>query len=299
MPITYVSWNIQYLGPSKLNDEKQVLGTQVITAMADCILQMRADIVVIMEVTLKEAGTDAVGQLCEELGENWDGGSSSNSAYLKPDRYGLLFNKNTVQFRGQNWPDTDAAGNRVSFPNRTPGAYYFTTTAGMDFGVMILHCPNPTEDGGRAALTAMAGLARLDLVRNRMVQGKVIPMLISGDFNVDYNANPAPYQAFTNFGYTIGFQGQLTSLKTKFETKENPGTYLKSAYDNIFYSPELGPQLVGCGVFDYVGLSGQVQRLPAYTDPNCTPEQKRQWQRTLTEWRRVSDHLPVGIKLNI
>jgi endonuclease/exonuclease/phosphatase family metal-dependent hydrolase len=293
MAITYVSWNIKQLGESKTKTSSVAFGVQSITAIANYIKNMNADIVMVMEVTLRTFGTDAVKAIWQALGTGYGVGATSNSADKKPDRYAFFWNEKTVFFKSAGFPDfIDKNKNPVTFPNRYPALLEFVSLATkQQFGVMILHGPEPAETTGGGALQAMADLSNLEYV-----QAPPLPLIISGDFNVDYNLNSAPYTVFENLNYSVLFKGNKTSLKQKFKTQVDPGTYLKSAYDNIFLSKGLAA--TSSGVYDIVALEGAASNLPAYSLSN--PTQQDLWQTVLSTVRnRVSDHLPVWTTLNL
>lgn len=277
------------------------MGTQVLQQMANYIKAINADIVIIMEVRLVEEATEAVKQIQKLLGKkDWDILVTSNNSTAKPDRYGLLWRKAKVGFIGQSWLDKDTSGNVIDYPNRYPSLFQFhlapmqwPLSLNYRFSIIVLHGPNPGENKGKSAIEAMSKMLRFS-----DVQKPPFPTIISGDFNVDYNDNSTPYDAFTEYGYQVLLNGQRTSLKFKFNTKDDLyGEYLKSAYDNIMISKELQTCGPVCNVFDFVGESGEEQDLPDYME--CDEDEEDQWQTTLTECRRVSDHLAVYITLNL
>jgi endonuclease/exonuclease/phosphatase family metal-dependent hydrolase len=296
MAITYVSWNIKQLGESKMKETSQVDGVQSIVAIAGYIKAMNADLLAIMEVTLKFFGTDVPALIASQLGKDWGVVISSNDANNKPDRYALIYNTKTIDFNGMGYlaKYEDTSGNEIKFPNRYPVLIQVTSKAsGKSFGIIVLHGPEPAEKVGGGALQAMTDLSNISIV-----QKEEIPLIISGDFNVDYNLNSAPYTVFENLKYSVLFKGNKTSLKVKFKTKQDPGTYLKSAYDNIFLSPKLSTVATGAGVYDIIQLRGTASNLPPYA--NSDEMQQATWQAILKSTRdRVSDHLPVWVALNI
>jgi predicted extracellular nuclease len=296
MAITYVSWNIKQLGESKMKATSQVFGTQSLVEIVTYIKAMNADILAIMEVTLKFFGTDVLKAIGKELGSDWDVVVSSNDANNKPDRYAVIYNKKTIEFGGIGFLEHyfDTSDNDLTFPNRYPALIQVRSIATKTFfGIFILHGPEPKEQTGGGALQAMTNLSSL-----KIVQTEEIPLIISGDFNIDYNLNSAPYTVFENLKYSVLFKGNKTSLKQKFKTVQDPGTYLKSAYDNIFLSPTVGKAFQGAGVYDFVQLRASASSLPSYANSDDT--QKATWQEILTTTRnRVSDHLPVWVTLNI
>ncbi|MBI3653171.1 MAG: hypothetical protein HY231_19255 [Acidobacteria bacterium] len=297
MAITYVSWNIKQLGPSKLKPTSLIDGVQSLTEIATYILNMNADVVGVMEVTLKESGTDAPKQICNLLGPSWGGVVTSNDASLKPDRYAFFYNTKTVTINQVGFPDfVDINNNPVTFPNRYPALIRFTTVATQKtFGILIIHGPEPAETVGGGALQAMTDLSNL-----AFVQKPPFPLIISGDFNVDYNLNSTPYTVFENnpLNYSVLFKGNKTSLKMYFNTVDDWGEYVKSAYDNIFLSPGLAA--TSSAVYDSIKLkaANSMGGLPPYA--NANPTQQGEWQDILTRTRnRVSDHLAVYATLNI
>lgn len=296
MAIIYVSWNIKQLGESKMKETSQVFGVQSIIEIANYIKNMNADLLAIMEVTLKFFGTDVPALIAAQLGTDWQVVISSNDANNKPDRYALIYNKNTIEFNGMGYLPKyeDTLGNDLKFPNRYPVLIQVTSKATQKaFGIFVLHGPEPAEDSGKAPIQAMTDLSNLTIV-----QKEQIPLIISGDFNVDYNLNTAPYQLFESLKYAVLFKGNKTSLKVKFETIEDPGTYLKSAFDNIFLSPTLSTVATGSGVYDFVALRGTASSLPPYDQ--SSEEEQATWQEILSTTRnRVSDHLPVWVSLNL
>jgi endonuclease/exonuclease/phosphatase family metal-dependent hydrolase len=296
MAITYVSWNIKQLGESKMKETSQVFGVQSIVEIASYIKKMSADMLAIMEVTLKFFGTDVPALIASQLGTDWGVVVSSNDANNKPDRYALVYNKNTIELNGIGYLPKyeDTLGNDIKFPNRYPVLIQVTSKATNNtFGIFVLHGPEPAEDKGKAPIQAMTDLSNLTIV-----QKEEIPLIISGDFNVDYNLNTAPYQLFENLKYAVLFKGNKTSLKVKFQTQDDPGTYLKSAFDNIFLSPQMSKVATASGVYDFVWLRGQASSLPSYDQSDDI--QKATWQEILTTTRnRVSDHLPVWVTLNL
>jgi endonuclease/exonuclease/phosphatase family metal-dependent hydrolase len=296
MAITYVSWNIKQLGESKMKETSLVFGTQSLVEIASYIKAINADVLAIMEVTLKFFGTDVPALIAKELGKDWGVVISSNDANNKPDRYALIYNTKTIDFNGMGYlaKYEDTSGNEINFPNRYPVLIQVTSKASStSFGIIVLHGPEPAETVGGGALQAMTDLSNLSIV-----QKEEIPLLISGDFNVDYNLNSAPYTVFENLKYSVLFKGNKTSLKVKFKTIVDPGTYLKSAYDNIFLSPKLAKNATGSGVYDFVQSWATASSLPPYDQSD--EQQQATWQSILTTTRnRVSDHLPVWVTLNI
>jgi endonuclease/exonuclease/phosphatase family metal-dependent hydrolase len=295
MSIVYASWNIKQLGESKTKPTSIVFGTQSIVAIGNLMTQMNADIVAVMEVTLKTFGTDAVKEILTPLGLGWQTLATSNDSTNKPDRYAMFYNENTIEFFQFGWPAMeDIHGNVVKFPNRNPAFFRFRSKATKtEFYVYILHGPEPKETAGGGALQGMKSLLSL-----KAVQQQANPIIISGDFNVDYNLNSAPYGDFETAGYQVLFKGNKTSLKQKFKTVQDPGTYLKSAYDNIFLSNQLKAKYANSGVTDFVLNQGTTSGLPAYSASNT--QQQAEWQTILTNTRnRISDHLPVWVQLNI
>jgi hypothetical protein len=295
MAIVYASWNIKQLGESKTKPTSVVFGVQSIEAIGKLMLQMNADIIMVMEVTLKTFGTDAVKEILTPLGVNWATLATSNDSHNKPDRYAMFYNEKTIEFIQFGWPSLeDINGNAVRFPNRNPAFFRFRSVVGRtEFYTYILHGPEPRETAGGGALQGMASLLSL-----KTVQQQASPIVISGDFNVDYNLNTTPYDAFETAGFQVLFKGNKTSLKQKFKTKQDPGTYLKSAYDNIFLSNQLKPKLVSSGVTDFVLNQGNASGLPPYSASDA--QQEKEWQTILTNTRnRISDHLPVWVQLNI
>jgi endonuclease/exonuclease/phosphatase family metal-dependent hydrolase len=293
MAITYVSWNIKQLGESKMQDNSNVFGVQSTVEIANYIKNMNADIVMVMEVTLREFGTDAVKLIGQNLGGSYKVGATSNDADKKPDRYAFFWNEKTIFLKSVGYPDfVDSDGDVVSFPNRYPALLEFVSLdTKTQFGVVILHGPEPAEKTGGGALQAMADLASLAFVAK-----PPLPLIISGDFNVDYNLNSSPYEVFENLKYSVLFKGNKTSLKMKFNTQQDWGTYLKSAYDNIFLSSAL--KATSSGVYDFVQLKGTLSNLPPY--PDGDEDQQDEWQTILKTTRdRVSDHLPVWVTLNL
>src|ERR1051325_5168387 len=273
MSIVYASWNIKQLGESKIQTSSQVFGTQSITAIASYMKAIKADVFAVMEITLRTFGTDAAIAIVREMGGKWTGLASSNDSKNKPDRYGLFYNEATIDFRYFGWPDLiDVNDNALTFPNRNPGYFRLISKAtSTNFYLFLLHGPEPKETTGGGALQAMKSMVEL-----KVVAQQTDPIIISGDFNVDYNLNSTPYTAFQNAGYGVLFKGNKTSLKTKFKTKQDPGTYLKSAYDNIFLSKQLTPNATSSGVFDFVLNEANTTGLPSYANSN--PQQEGTWQ---------------------
>lgn len=297
-PYRYMSWNIKQFGEKA---EKDVFGDTDVQSIASVIISSNADAVGVMEVTTV-TGRIGMEQVLRVLVQaqptaNWLAIVTSNDGLKKADRNGFFWKESKIQFRALAWPDTSATGGNVVFYNRNPSVFRFLVPDGNPnltyINFLLLHAPSPSEDKGNAAISAIYDISKLDPVVNQSE-----PIIISGDFNIDYNSNASIYNVITQLGYSLLFSGDRTSLSTKVDA--NTGNYLASAYDNIYLGSKSkpAPTLRGKGVFDFVQAMANAQGLPTYN--NCDANQKAMWPNVLKVMRsRVSDHLPVWVDFEI
>lgn len=288
--IRYASWNIKQLA----NRDKDVLGNNAAELIAKNIQAMSADVVAVMEVMLAN-GRIGMEQIVAVLnksgsGDYWQTMATSNNGFAKPDRYGVLWKANKVSLTKMTWPDDNANGGKVKFYNRNPGQFIFSLNSApqKQFSILILHAPEPKEQGGKAAQQALQDIANL-----AVVQKPAVPTLVSGDFNVDYATKSGAYKHFDGLGYTILFDDVATSLSTKIN---DSGDFTANAYDNIMIQKTV--KVTNQGVLDFVQEMANAMSLPAWGSSSSA--QQTQWRAVLRATRsRVSDHLPIWVEFQL
>jgi len=110
--------------------------------------------------------------------------------------------------------------------------------------------------------------AEITSLTSYIVDSLETPLILAGDFNVD-EAKPI-FDDFKNDGYTAAISNQKTTLKKACSRNE----YLNYPIDNIFYSK--GIDKVESGVIDFVRFCENLEKA-----------------------RKLSDHLPVFLKLSL
>jgi hypothetical protein len=132
----------------------------------------------------------------------------------------------------------NVAGNRIQFPSRWTAqggrrpfyVTFETTDTGNTFSVISYHAMF-----GAATPLGVQRLPALNYIHEFEDGPPTTPMdasLISGDFNVDFNANPGFYANML----VIADQAtdDETSLQNNPAGGNDPSTFLANAYDNIF-----------------------------------------------------------------
>lgn len=306
MALRIVSWNIRTLGD---REGQEVDTVNAAAAIADVLwriafqsvpvdahgtLGQQLDVLLVMEVSAGDAGADGLDAIARRLGWTytpvgytepigaWEVTGRTTASYdsTKADRYGVLWNPRTVALEGLTIDPTAAAGGAVPFVDRVPGIFRVQELATRRLiDLMLFHAPNPAPKGPAGpAYRSLALVTQLARVANHATDP--VPLVICGDFNVDYNAYPAAYAVFPALGMTLQFTGAITSIYPR-------PAYLVSAYDNIITSP-------GVGVFD--------RRIVDFIDAFAGYERQR-LGRALSgpeitalvrqNFARISDHLPV------
>lgn len=312
MALCVASWNIKQLA-DKSKKAYSVLGHRDVDWMAAIInaIAPLPDVVVIMEI-MTRTGARGLTQIARALGPPWMPMAMSNNAYKgrQPDRYGVLWRDDTVEFRGATYPTgTLAPATQAQmFPNRAPGLFHFRTRppmpapspAGIDFAIVCLHGPEPLQNGGLDAARAMSSLATISSVATPSMH-----TFVCGDFNVDeiadQTATPSLYQAIESAGpgYRRAMSGIRTSYKDLFTSPPLPGTPGKNAFDNVF-APAISTT-VGVDHIDFVTRAGPLVPPPAgpLQPYGAIPSQTASWAMLLHDLRnRVSDHMPVAVAVH-
>lgn len=288
--IRYASWNIKQLA----NRDKDVLGSNAAELIAKTIQATGADVVAVMEVMLTN-GRIGMEQIVAVLnksggGDFWATMATSNNGSAKPDRYGVFWKANKVSLSKMTWPDDSFNGGKVKFYNRNPGQFIFSLNSApqKQFSALILHAPEPKEQGGKAAMNALQDISNL-----MVVQKPAVATLVSGDFNVDYATKSGAYKHFDTLGYTILFEDVATSLSTKIS---DTGDFTANAYDNIMIQKAV--KVTSQGVLDFVQVMATAMSLPAWG--SASSAQQTEWRSVLKATRsRVSDHLPIWVEFQL
>lgn len=295
--IRYASWNIKQLA----DRNKDVKGSNAAELIAKTIQAIGADVVAVMEVMLAN-GRIGMEQIVAGLNkldgkdpnnsrDRWEAMATSNNGSAKPDRYGIFWKTGRVALAQMTWPDASFNGGTVKFYNRNPGQFVFSLASApqKQFSALILHAPEPKEQGGKAAVSALQDIANLAVVHKPTIS----PSLVSGDFNVDYASKPAAYKHFDTLGYTILFEDVATSLSTKIS---DTGSFTANAYDNIMIQKTV--KVTNQGVLDFVQVMATAMSLPAWG--GASSAQQTEWRAVLKATRsRVSDHLPIWVEFQL
>ena len=211
--VKLVSWNLENLGKSKSEQE--------IKFMAETLKGY--DVVALQEVVAGYGGTQAVGQLADELnrmGAKWDyeiSEPTSSSAY-KTERYAFLWKTAVVKKNGKAWLEKTYTLEIDREPFYCTFAYKGKPFTLVNFHAITKNRQPETEIKYFKILPAL--YPNLNLI-------------FLGDFNC-----PQSHTVFNPLkkrGYIPLLVGQKTTLKKQVKH----GEYLASAFDNIFYAPKV------------------------------------------------------------
>jgi hypothetical protein len=340
--VNLLSWNIETYGPKKYVNPNTGVRAPNATAIVNTIAQTAdeydATIISILELS-PSVVTDVAVDLCSLLGRtNWryvvvptHKRDAYCILYKKNEGFNVLRNNDRTAVTG--YTDLDANNRRINFPSvatkaggRRPGYVAFRTDDRMDdddnvvFTVICYH--------------AMFGYWTYYGVQNIPDLGPVSTVidddddeydvgasLISGDFNVDYMTDAAPYGNAAALGITaappaVDGNEAKSSLRDGMVPPYPTTTvdYRVNAYDNIFlrFDPALNLTVANTdrGIIDMIQLflpgnalanraqtymkaairyGGQITRLPPTTAEDA-------W---LLYRFAVSNHLPVLLRVTL
>lgn len=232
-----------------------------IEAMAKTVCKT-ADVIAAQEITAgQNVGAQAVAKLaaaCSRMGSDWDYIVSDPTAPQSPgvERYAYLWRKSKISVNR----DTARLLKEVEEPiDREPFVMTFQPKGGQPFSTYTMH----------AVPTAKNPIEEIRALEKSKELQSVTRAIFSGDFNLDKRATDPSFQ-------TLGFTGyidQPTSLKTKVTLDR----YKVKQYDNIYAKKDV--HVCSSGVIDFV-------------ENSFSPVTNE----SLTEARKLSDHLPVYIK---
>lgn len=240
------SWNIQNFGKSKSDSVVQYIAKKL----------RDFDIVAIQEVVAGKGGAQAVAKLADALnrtGAKWDYRISiptSGSPY-KSERYAFLWKTKSIRLIGRPWLDTFFEQEIEREPFLATFEY-----EKKQFTLVSFHAI-PTKDQPER---------EIKFFKNYLASYPKLELIFLGDFNC-----PSSHSVFLplkNKGFASVFEGQKTSLKTKYVN----GSCLASEYDTILLSSRF--EIQKCEIIHF------------YKD-----------FYDLKVARKVSDHLPIWVEL--
>lgn len=322
-PFRYMSWNIQNL--SERHSAKQVwVNLSVKIWIANIILDMKADIVGTMEVTLGsgESACKLITKSLQQLSDlkrsakrrkppaqKWIcevSLKSTNSS--KADKYCIFFNQEAIELADN--PSICPIPGNTKYTNRLPIHWVIGDESDSSTLVdcLLWHAPAP-KDMKKKEKETIQHIANVykNIINNAVVKrGKA---LISGDFNHKTSDTEA-YKPLTNppLNFKGLFDGELTTLKTlRTATLDyirnnktqflDPSLYNSSnvlavsGYDNIFIRQITAIfQTKIC--IPYVILEQQNGKIIPSSISN------KAIQNALKQARIISDHLPLLVTIS-
>lgn len=246
--VKIISWNVENLGQSK--------STATINYIAEILKSY--DVVALQEVVAGYGGIQAVAKLADELnrtGTKWEyvvSEPTSSSAY-KTERYAFLWKISAVKKIGEAWLEQKYA----TEIDREP---FFITfeNQGKKFTVVNFHAITKS----RQPETEIKYFKFLpDLYPH-------LNLIFLGDFNCPQSHTV--FNPLKKMGYVPMLIGQKTTLKKEVKN----GAYLRSEFDNMFYSPKV--KKYACGIIRFYESF-----------------------ETLAEAKTISDHIPIWMEFSL
>lgn len=246
--VKIISWNVENLGQSK--------STTTINYIAETLKSY--DVVALQEVVAGYGGIQAVAKLADELnrtGTKWEfvvSEPTSSSAY-KTERYAFLWKISAVKRIGKAWLEQKYA----TEIDREP---FFITfeNQGKKFTVVNFHAITKS----RQPETEIKYFKFLpDLYPD-------LNLIFLGDFNCPQSHTV--FNPLKKMGYVPLLIGQKTTLKKEVKN----GDYLKSEFDNMFYSPKVKKY-----------ASGIIRFYESF--------------ETLADAKTISDHIPIWMEFSL
>lgn len=276
---TLLSWNIQNLGNSKNKQE--------ISIIVDIIKDY--DIVLIQEVNAKDLTAESdqtIAQIVEELkrlGDKWKY-SISNPTYSRNtywmEKYAILWN--TSKIMSVDIPYLDSESQNIIYKepfiaefqlNDRKDSFYVINVHSVTPRIRLITTKSINSVGQATTVGSQVEIRPEDEIKhfiNYPERLKSDNIIIAGDFNL--SEEHIVWNPLKNKGFKPALINKPTFLKK--ECIKN-GEYLIKNIDNIFYNSNVFEN-INSGSIDFVG--------------NCS---------NLVAARKVSDHLPVFIELNI
>lgn len=247
--VKIASWNLMNMGLSKNEPE--------IAFIANVIKDY--DIVAIQEVSVEEAGAQAIARLSEQLnrrGNKWQYDISSYTSGEGSERYAYLWKSSKATIYKNTWL---AKGQQLDKQiSREPALARFAIK-GRYMTIANFHAV-PISKNPKSEIVLLDNLHRLYAEEN---------LVIVGDFNLSQK-DPA-FDELKQNGYKPALINQKTSLRRIVEPS---GNYLSQEYDNIFVENALF-QIDKSGINDFVTQA-----------------------KSLKNANEISDHLPIWCEIS-
>lgn len=204
-----------------------------------------ADIIIIEEVSTKEAGAQAIARLCDALnrtGAKWICRTSDPTVGPGSERYGVALKDSRVVAI----PEKPALSKNLrDLLDREPVMVNLRAK-----GKMILVA------GFHLVPTAKKPEREVFMISQNTEEFSGDNLIIVGDFNVDF-------RKLKPLEMALGVQHQIegkTSLKLKYDKK---GSYLSKAYDNILTR---GVKVLKTAIVDTVSYTGSIESARVLSD---------------------------------
>jgi len=200
--------------------------------------------------------------------------------------YGLLWDEKKVDLVGDFRVTNRRAKGKLNFFQRNPGVARFQEVgpSRRQFLLVMIHSgyggeSTSVDDLRKKRGKIISNMMYLNDVDKAINGPKFSPIVIAGDFNLDYGkqAEKGYYKPFEQQGFRERINGKTTLGKI---TKTFPKTYTRNAYDNIFTRGFANDASLG-GIKDFV------------KDEFGVPEPSREHAQKIEEALKISNHLPV------